>query len=177
MRSLSSHAPNWFLSQLALQETGTLQTMWRYSDRIISWIIKVNSIKILFYLFLSGRFTQIYCKLDTNDFQPAAWPKFLTKPILVTMWLFTKWLALLMNITALFMLGHFACSLLSADFFKINIFKKLFQELYKCTYGQPVKKSQPISGPTDCRAWYGSKLSANLIQGSYTQAWVKFKDF
>ena len=28
--SLSSHAPNWFLSPLALQETGA----WRYSDRI-----------------------------------------------------------------------------------------------------------------------------------------------
>ena len=26
--SLSSHAPNWFLSPLALQETETLHTMW-----------------------------------------------------------------------------------------------------------------------------------------------------
>ena len=33
IRSLSSHALNWFLSLLALQETGTLHTMWRYSDR------------------------------------------------------------------------------------------------------------------------------------------------
>ena len=32
--SLSSHTPNWFLSPLALQETGTLHTTWRYSHRI-----------------------------------------------------------------------------------------------------------------------------------------------
>ena len=32
--SLSSHAHNWFISKLALQEFGTLHTTWRYSDRI-----------------------------------------------------------------------------------------------------------------------------------------------
>ena len=31
---LSSHALNWFLAPLDLQETGTLHTMWLYSDRI-----------------------------------------------------------------------------------------------------------------------------------------------
>ena len=34
IRSLPSHAPNLFLSLLALQETGTLHTMWQYSDPI-----------------------------------------------------------------------------------------------------------------------------------------------
>ena len=34
IRSLSCHARSWFLSPLALQETRTLHTMWRYRDQI-----------------------------------------------------------------------------------------------------------------------------------------------
>ena len=33
--SLSSHAPNWFLSPLALQETETFYTTWRYTNPIV----------------------------------------------------------------------------------------------------------------------------------------------
>ena len=39
--SLFNHAPNWILSQIALQKTGTLQTTWRYSDLIFVKIIFV----------------------------------------------------------------------------------------------------------------------------------------
>ena len=46
IRSLSGHISNWFLSPLALQETGMLHTTWRYSDRIVelyqSPIITIN---------------------------------------------------------------------------------------------------------------------------------------
>ena len=31
-RSLYRHAPNWFPTALALQDTGTQRTTWRYSD-------------------------------------------------------------------------------------------------------------------------------------------------
>ena len=40
---LSSHAPNWFLSPLALQETGTLHTTLRYSDGIVVCYTKTTS--------------------------------------------------------------------------------------------------------------------------------------
>ena len=43
-------------------------------------------------------------------------------------------------------LGNFACSLSSADFFKINISEKN-QEYHQC-----VKKFESRSGPTFCRA-------------------------
>ena len=56
------------------------------------------------------------------------------------------------------MLGKFACFLSSADFFKIDFFKKKFQEHY-----QSVKQFGPRSGPTFCRSRSGSKLFAKVI--------------
>ena len=43
-------------------------------------------------------------------------------------------------------------------FFKINFFKKFFQEHY-----QWVKRFGSKSGPTFCRSWSGSKLFAKVI--------------
>ena len=51
---------------------------------------------------------------------------------------------------------HFFCRL--PTFFKINSFKKLFQEHY-----QSVKQFESRSGPTFCRSWSGSKLFAKVI--------------
>ena len=48
--------------------------------------------------------------------------------------------------------------LLSAVFFKINFFKKLFQKHY-----QNVKRFGSRSGPTFCRAWSRSKLFAKIM--------------
>ena len=41
----------------------------------------------------------------------------------------------------------------SADFFKINFFKKIFQSYY-----QPIKRFGYRSGPTCCRSWSCAKL-------------------
>ena len=57
------------------------------------------------------------------------------------------------------MLGNFSqlfCRLLT--FFKLNFFKKFFQEHY-----QSVKQFGSRSGPTLCWAWSGSKLFAKII--------------
>ena len=57
------------------------------------------------------------------------------------------------------MLGNFSCfwcRLLT--FFKIKIFKKLFQE-----HNQSVKQFGSISGPTFCKSLSGSKLFAKVI--------------
>ena len=44
-------------------------------------------------------------------------------------------------------------------FFKLTFSKKIFQE-----YHQSVKQFGSRSGPTFCRAWYGSKLFAKVIR-------------
>ena len=51
---------------------------------------------------------------------------------------------------------NFCCHLLT--FFKINFFKKFFQERF-----QSVKHFGSRSGPTLCRSWSGSKLFAKVI--------------
>ena len=52
---------------------------------------------------------------------------------------------------------------LSWLFFKINLFKKLFQEHY-----QGVKQFGSRSGPTFCRSWSGFKLFAKVISADDT---------
>ena len=49
--------------------------------------------------------------------------------------------------------------LTSADFLKINFFKKIFQEC------QAVWNLGSRSGTTFCRSWFGSKLFAKVIKG------------
>ena len=58
----------------------------------------------------------------------------------------------------------------SADFFKINFFKKLFRE-----YHQNVKQFGPRSGPSLCRARSGSKLFVCLLGNFY--AFLSSADF
>ena len=45
--SLSSHAHDWFLSPLALNETGTSHTTWRYSDQIAVIPVESTSGRVL----------------------------------------------------------------------------------------------------------------------------------
>ena len=42
--SLYRHTPNWFPTPLALQDTGTLRTTWRYSDLILVAVVYPQSI-------------------------------------------------------------------------------------------------------------------------------------
>ena len=64
------------------------------------------------------------------------------------------------SIFNLCMLGNFSCFYVSsADFFfKINFFKRFFQEHY-----QSVKRFGSRSGLTLCLSWYGFKLFAKVI--------------
>ena len=52
----------------------------------------------------------------------------------------------------------FMLLLSSADFFKINIFKNVFQ-----LYHQTVKQFGSRPGPTLCRSWSGPKLFARIV--------------
>ena len=70
---------------------------------------------------------------------------------------------------ALCMLGNFSCRLLT--FFKINLFKILFQEHY-----QSVQQLGSRSNLTFCRAWFRSKLFANVINRQQNSLWEHFKE-
>ena len=62
------------------------------------------------------------------------------------------------NRKSLCMLGNFSCFCRLLAFFKINFFKKFFQELY-----QSVIRFAYRSEPTFCCPWSGSKLFAKII--------------
>ena len=59
--------------------------------------------------------------------------------------------------------GEFCMS--SADFFKINLFKKLFRE-----YHQSVKRFESRSGSTFCGALSGSKFFAKVLSICHLKA-------